>query len=101
MSAVWFQARLIDRVSGAQHTAAGFYIGKPEPTIMEKALKKMGLPKEAVAMVGDNYNTDIKAGLNAGIDTILVYTGVSTRDYVSKQVHQPTHQIDALTDWEV
>lgn len=52
-------------------------------------------------MVGDNYNTDIKAGLNAGIDTILVYTGVSTRDYVSKQVHQPTHQIDALTDWEV
>jgi 4-nitrophenyl phosphatase len=78
-----------------------FYIGKPEPTIMEKALKKMGLPKEAVAMVGDNYNTDIKAGLNAGIDTILVYTGVSTRDYVSKQVHQPTHQIDALTDWEV
>ncbi|MCU6430280.1 TIGR01457 family HAD-type hydrolase [Lacticaseibacillus paracasei] len=78
-----------------------FYIGKPEPTIMEKALKKMGLPKETVAMVGDNYNTDIKAGLNAGIDTILVYTGVSTRDYVSKQVHQPTHQIDALTDWEV
>jgi len=78
-----------------------FYIGKPEPTIMEKALKKMGLPKDSVAMVGDNYNTDIKAGLNAGIDTILVYTGVSTRDYVSKQVHQPTHQIDQLTDWEV
>jgi 4-nitrophenyl phosphatase len=68
---------------------------------MEKALKKMGLPKDSVAMVGDNYNTDIKAGLNAGVDTILVYTGVSTRDYVSKQVHQPTHQIDQLTDWEV
>ena len=43
----------------------------------------------------------ILENMSAGIDTILVYTGVSTRDYVSKQVHQPTHQIDALTDWEV
>ena len=55
------------------------YIGKPETIIMEKALERLGLPKDEVVMVGDNYMTDIKAGINFGIDTMLVYTGVSTR----------------------
>ena len=52
-------------------------------------------------MVGDNYNTDIRAGLNAGIDTLLVYTGVSTKEQVAQEAQQPTHEVDSLDDWDI
>lgn len=78
-----------------------FYIGKPRRPIMDAALAKMGLAAEDVAMVGDNYNTDIKAGINAGTGTLLVYTGISTKEQVARQEIQPTDQVDSLDDWEV
>ncbi|MEE6728000.1 TIGR01457 family HAD-type hydrolase [Pediococcus acidilactici] len=77
-----------------------FYIGKPETIIMEKALKVMGLPKDQVVMVGDNYMTDISAGINFGVDTLLVYTGVSTRELVAKQAVKPTHEINNFDEWQ-
>ncbi len=52
-------------------------------------------------MVGDNYNTDIKAGINADVDTLLVYTGLSTKEQVAKETIQPTYQIDSLDDWRL
>lgn len=52
-------------------------------------------------MVGDNYNTDIKAAINFGIDSLLVYSGLSTKSEVSKEAIQPTHQVDSLDDWQV
>ena len=77
-----------------------FYIGKPETIIMEKALKVMGLPKDQVVMVGDNYMTDISAGINFGMDTLLVYTGVSTPELVAKQAVKPTHEINSFDEWQ-
>ncbi|KRM06942.1 N-acetylglucosamine metabolism protein NagD [Liquorilactobacillus ghanensis DSM 18630] len=77
------------------------YIGKPEKIIMAKALKKIGLNKEQVLMVGDNYQTDIKAGINFGIDTLLVYTGVSTRQQIAQQKVKPTYEINSLDEWKV
>lgn len=77
------------------------YIGKPETIIMEKALERLGLPKDEVVMVGDNYMTDIKAGINFGIDTMLVYTGVSTRELVRKQEIAPTIELRSLDEWKV
>ncbi len=77
------------------------YVGKPETIIMEKALKRLGLAKDQVAMVGDNYMTDIQAGINFGIDTILVYTGVSTKEQVAKKAIKPTVELDSLDQWEV
>lgn len=77
------------------------YIGKPETIIMEKALERLGLPKDEVVMVGDNYMTDIKAGINFGIDTMLVYTGVSTRELVRKQEIAPTIELGSLDEWKV
>lgn len=82
-----------------QHKA--FYIGKPRVPIMQQALAKLGMTKEQVVMVGDNYHTDILAGINAGIDTLLVYTGISTREQVAKEAVQPTHQCASLSQWEV
>ena len=77
------------------------YIGKPETIIMEKALERLGLPKDEVVMVGDSYMTDIKAGINFGIDTMLVYTGVSTRELVRKQEIAPTIELGSLDEWKV
>lgn len=77
------------------------YIGKPETIIMEKALERLGLPKDEVVMVGDNYMTDIKAGINFGIDTMLVYTGVSTRELVRKQEIAPMIELGSLDEWKV
>ena len=52
-------------------------------------------------MVGDNYRTDIMAGINFGMDTIIVYTGLSTKEEVAREKVQPTHQIDSLDEWQV
>jgi len=76
-------------------------IGKPKARIYDSAIKKIGLDQSDVVMVGDNYNTDIKAGINAGVDTLLVYTGLSTKDQVANETIQPTYQIDSLDDWRL
>ena len=61
------------------------FIGKPEPIIMVKALEILGLDKSEVAMVGDLYDTDIMSGINVGMDTIHVQTGVSTLEDVQNK----------------
>lgn len=76
-------------------------IGKPKAMIINSALNRIGLSQSEVVMVGDNYNTDIKAGINAGVDTLLVYTGLSTKKQVAKETIQPTYQIDSLDDWRL
>ncbi len=76
-------------------------IGKPRAEIINSALRRIGLNKDQVLMVGDNYNTDIMAGINAGIDTMIVYTGLSTKDQVAAKQKKPTYEIDSLDDWEI
>lgn len=60
-------------------------IGKPEKIIMQMALNKIGLTQNQVVMVGDNYHTDIAAGINVGMDTLIVYSGLSKRIDVEKE----------------
>ena len=75
------------------------FIGKPEKIIMEQALKVLGVPREEVLMVGDNYQTDIKAGINAGLDTLLVHTGVTTKEHLKTYDIQPTYTVHSLEEW--
>ena len=75
------------------------FIGKPESIIMEQALKVLGTTKEETLMVGDNYDTDILAGMNAGLDTLLVHTGVTTKKSLKSYEQQPTYVIDTLEKW--
>jgi 4-nitrophenyl phosphatase len=77
------------------------FIGKPESIIVEQALKVLGTNKNETLMVGDNYDTDIMAGMNAGMDTVLVHTGVTTREMLSDYDRKPTYSIDSLDDWEI
>lgn len=77
------------------------FIGKPEKIMMDAAVTKVNLAKEEVLMVGDNYETDILAGLNNGIDTLLVLTGFTSKDDLVTLAEQPTYVVDTLDDWEV
>lgn len=77
------------------------FIGKPESIIMEQALKVLGTSKEETLMVGDYYDTDILAGMNAGMDTLLVHTGVTTKELLSGYGRKPTYAIDTLDQWEI
>lgn len=76
-------------------------IGKPFAVIMDGALALTGHTKDEVIMVGDNYNTDILAGINAGIDTLLTYTGVSKSAEVHAKTVQPSYEVATLDDWEI
>ncbi len=77
------------------------FIGKPEPIIMEQALKKLGTKKSETIMIGDNYDTDIMAGINVGIDTLLVHTGVTSKAALKEKEQQPTYALHTLADWKI
>lgn len=76
------------------------FIGKPESIIMEQALRVLGTKKEETLMVGDNYDTDILAGMNAGLDTLLVHTGVTTKELLGGYEKKPSYVVDSLDEWE-
>ncbi|MBO0992054.1 TIGR01457 family HAD-type hydrolase [Bacillus sp. SD088] len=76
------------------------FIGKPHAIIVEQALAQIGTSKESTLMVGDNYDTDILAGIQAGLDTLLVHTGVTTREMLIEKMVQPTYVVDSLADWK-
>jgi NagD protein len=84
----------IERITGK----APYYIGKPNPWIMRAALAKLGAHSEDTIMVGDNMATDILAGLQAGMDTILVLTGVSTEANLSLFPYRPTRVVASAAE---
>ncbi len=74
-------------------------IGKPEKHIMQEALDQLQLTNTEVAMIGDNYMTDIMSGINLDIDTIFVNTGLTRREDLNKYDVQPTHVCETLLDF--
>ena len=76
------------------------YIGKPNAIIMEKAVEHLGLPREEVIMVGDNYLTDIRAGIDNGIPTLLVTTGFTKPEEVPGLPIQPDYVLSSLAEWD-
>jgi len=75
------------------------YIGKPQAIIMDKALERLGLPKDEVVMVGDNYETDIRSGINNEIDSLLVLSGFTAKEDLPDLPIAPTYTIDNLDQW--
>lgn len=65
-------------------------IGKPERLIIDMAIQQLVVPREQVICVGDNIDTDIPAGINAGIRTVLILTGISRREDAEKSPNHPT-----------
>ena len=75
-----------------------FFIGKPEPIMIDCVLKKLGASKEETVIVGDRLYTDIAAGKNAGVDTICVLSGEATLDDIQNGAHKPTWVFDSVTE---
>lgn len=76
-------------------------MGKPEATMMEGALKKLGFEKNDVLMIGDNYTTDIQAGIQNGIDSLLVLTGFTSREDLETVRKSPDYIINHLDEWKI
>lgn len=74
------------------------FIGKPEQHIMNKAVELIGLSKEDLVMIGDLYMTDIMSGINSGIDTLHVQTGVTTYEAIMKEKIPPTYSVKNLLE---
>lgn len=88
-------AAVVSTSTGVEPT----FIGKPNATIMKKALKLLGLPASEVAVIGDNYHTDIMGGINEGMPCIFIEGGVSSREEVLSYEKQPTHVLKDLSEW--
>lgn len=76
-------------------------IGKPEAIIMDAAIEAIGLSKSEVIMVGDNYTTDIQAGIQNDVDTLLVLTGFTSKEAVLTLPTPATHVVETLDKWEI
>lgn len=87
----------LETSTGTQATV----IGKPQAIIMDAALDVLGLSKDEVLMVGDNYKTDIQAGIRNEIDTLLVLTGFTSEADVATLPTPATYVIDTLNDWDI
>jgi len=77
-----------------------YYIGKPNPLMMRSVLRYIGAHSSESAMVGDRMETDIKAGLEAGMTTILVLTGLTTREKAATFPYSPTVILESAAELE-
>ena len=71
-------AALITKATGAEP----YFVGKPNPMMFRSAMNRIEAHSESTIMVGDRMDTDIVAGIEAGLDTILVLTGSTTREVI-------------------
>ncbi|MDR2833548.1 MAG: TIGR01457 family HAD-type hydrolase [Streptococcaceae bacterium] len=76
------------------------YIGKPKAIIMNKALDVLGIARKEAIMVGDNYLTDIQAGIQNDMDTLLVTTGFTKPEEVANLPIPATYTLKSLDEWD-
>lgn len=77
------------------------FIGKPNAIIMNKALEILNIDRKDALMVGDNYLTDIMAGIQNDIASLLVTTGFTAAEEVPTLPIQPSHVIASLEEWDL
>jgi NagD protein len=75
-----------------------YYLGKPNPLMMRIALKKLGIPREDTVIIGDRMDTDIIAGIESEIDTLLVLSGISTREMIHNFPYRPHFVLNGVGD---
>ena len=77
---------------------APYFVGKPNPLMMREGLNTLGAHSETTVMVGDRMDTDIVAGTEAGLETILVLTGVTAAADVERFPYRPSRVVDSVAD---
>jgi NagD protein len=87
-------AALITRATGREP----YFVGKPNPMMLRSALNQIEAHSENTVMVGDRMDTDVVAGIEAGLETILVLTGSTRREDISRFPWRPGRVLDSIAD---
>jgi NagD protein len=87
-------AALITKATGREP----YFVGKPNPLMMRAGLNAIGAHSETSAMIGDRMDTDVLAGLEAGMQTFLVLTGVTRPEEVDRHPFRPSTVVDSIAD---
>ncbi|MCX5147570.1 HAD-IIA family hydrolase [Streptomyces sp. NPDC048550] len=87
-------AALITKATGKQP----YFAGKPNPLMMRTGLNAIGAHSESSAMIGDRMDTDVLAGLEAGMQTFLVLTGLTSAADTEKFPYRPTKTVASIAD---
>ncbi|MGW2229091.1 HAD-IIA family hydrolase [Streptomyces formicae] len=87
-------AALITKATGKNP----YFAGKPNPLMMRTGLNAIGAHSETSAMIGDRMDTDVLAGLEAGMETFLVLTGLTAREDVDQHPFRPSNIVDSIAD---
>ncbi|HEX5193025.1 MAG TPA: HAD-IIA family hydrolase [Solirubrobacteraceae bacterium] len=87
-------AALISRATGIDP----YFVGKPNPLMMRSALNAIDAHSETTAMIGDRMDTDVVAGLEAGMETVLVLTGLTTREDAERHPYRASRVVESIAD---
>ena len=87
-------AALITKATGKEP----YIVGKPNPMMFRSALNKIGAHSENTGMIGDRMDTDVVAGIEAGLHTILVLTGISDQAEINKYPFRPSEILGGVVD---
>lgn len=87
-------AALITRATGIEP----YFVGKPNPVMMREGLNKIEAHSETTAMIGDRMDTDIKCGIEAGLETILVMTGITQPGDVERFPYRPSRIVKSVAE---
>jgi NagD protein len=87
-------AALISRATGVHP----YFVGKPNPLMMREALRAIDAHSESTVMIGDRMDTDVVAGIEAGLQTILVLSGITTREEAQRFPFLPSRIVDSVAD---
>jgi NagD protein len=94
LPAVGSVAALMSKATGVDP----YFIGKPNPMMMRSALNTIEAHSETTAMIGDRMDTDVLCGIEAGLQTILVLSGISNRNEIDRFPYRPSRVIDSVAD---
>lgn len=75
-----------------------YFIGKPNPLMMRHALKRLGCRREDTVIIGDRMDTDMIAGIEAEITTVLVLSGVTKREDLARFAYRPRYILNGVGD---
>jgi NagD protein len=87
-------AAMITRATGAEP----YFVGKPNPMMFRSAMNRIDAHSESTMMIGDRMDTDVVAGIEAGLETILVLTGSTRAADVARFPFRPSRICDSIAD---
>jgi len=87
-------AALITKATGMDP----YIVGKPNPMMFRSAMRKIGAHSESTGMIGDRMDTDVVAGIEAGLHTVLVLTGIADAAEIAKYPFRPTEILNSVAD---